>query len=110
MMAQAKAAVAAVPGVQAAFRDYTVGYADERKKSWTAQQTVELRGADAAPFLDLVGTLQAAGLTVDDLDWRVSDEKADQAPAATPTTPRCGRCWAMQRRRRSGLRSTTWWT
>ena len=79
MMAQAKPAATAVPAVAAAFRDYTVGYADEKKTRWTAQQTLELKSQDAQPLLDLVGRLQAAGLALVGLNWQVSDGRMDQA-------------------------------
>jgi uncharacterized protein len=79
MMAQAKAAAAAVPAVTASFLDYTVGYADEKKTRWAAQQTLELKGGDADALLDLVGRLQSAGLVLDSLDWRISDSKAELA-------------------------------
>jgi uncharacterized protein len=80
MMAQAKTIAAGAPGVSVAFRSYTVGYADEKKTRWTAQQILELKtGGDGAALLNLVGRLQATGLALDALDWQVSEGKIEQA-------------------------------
>ncbi|HKM64707.1 MAG TPA: SIMPL domain-containing protein [Acidisphaera sp.] len=80
MMAQAKSIAAGVPGVEVAFRSYTVGYADEKKTRWTAQQMLELKsGGDGAALLDLVGRLQTTGLALDALDWQVSESRIVQA-------------------------------
>ena len=86
MIAKAKAAATGAPGVTTAFRDYSVGYADERPPHWTAQQTIEIRGGGGGgeATLDLVGRLQALGLGITNLGWRVSDERSEQArPDAT---------------------------
>ena len=82
LMAGAGAAVKPVAGVHAAFLDYAVTLTDAKQPRWTAQQTLELRteAADRADaLLDLVGRLQADGLAVGSLGWRVSAARQAQA-------------------------------
>ena len=86
MMAQANATAAGVPSVTASFRDYSVGYADEKKTRWTTAQTLELRSAEADTLLELIGRLQGAGLVLDGLEWRVSPPRADQARRSASET------------------------
>jgi predicted secreted protein len=75
MVASAMKLAAAVPGVAAKAVDYSVDRADEKRGTWIAQQTVDLRGTDGPALLDLVGKLQANGLVVSTLDWQISAEK-----------------------------------
>lgn len=79
MMASAAKLVTGVAGITTAFLDYSVSFSDERPPRWTAQQTLEVRGADSERLLDLVAQLQAAGLVASNLAWQISDEKHNQA-------------------------------
>ncbi len=71
-MAEGMAAAQAAAGFDARALGYGVMPADERHNTWTAQQTLELRGADAPALLDIVGKLQEAGFVVRALDWQLS--------------------------------------
>ncbi len=67
LMVKAKAEAAGAAGVKTSFQDYSVDFADQNPTHWTAQQSVELRGAGGEQVLDLVGPLQGIGLAVADL-------------------------------------------
>ena len=62
----------AVAGVDARAVGYSVVPGDDRHATWTAQQTLELRGADGPALLDLAGKLQEHGLALASLDWQLS--------------------------------------
>ncbi len=79
LMVKAKADAAGAAGVKTSFQDYSVDFTDQKPTHWTAQQTVELRGAEGEQVLDLVGRLQGIGLAVADLGWQVSADRAEQA-------------------------------
>ena len=65
-------AARAVAGVDARAVGYSVAPNDDKHASWTAQQTLELRGSDGPALLDLAGRLQQAGLAAASLDWQLS--------------------------------------
>ena len=82
LMAEAKALASASRGIDVVFEDYSTNYVEEKGRNpayWTASQTVELRGQSGEAVLDLVGRLQAIGLTINGLDWQVPDEQANAA-------------------------------
>ena len=61
-----------VTGVEARAIGYSVSPNDDKRPTWTAQQTLELRGSNGPVLLDLVGTLQQQGLASSSLDWQLS--------------------------------------
>lgn len=76
-MAGALERARATPGLTISTGGYQVWRAYDRNAAqgapvWQASQTLELTTRDAAPLLDLVGTLQGQGLAVRQLNWRVS--------------------------------------
>jgi predicted secreted protein len=81
-MADALAHAKQVAGVTASTGGYGV-YRDPAGKPerWQASQTLELRGADGAALLTLVGTLQQKGLAVSELRWQLSADAAKRAEA-----------------------------
>jgi uncharacterized protein YggE len=79
MMAAAAKLATGVAGITTSLLDYSVSFTDERPPRWTAQQTLEVKGADSERLLDLVAQLQAAGLVAGNLAWQVSDERHNQA-------------------------------
>lgn len=79
LMAKAKAIANGAAAMRTSFRDHSVGYTGEKPSPWTAQQSIEIRGRDGEATLDLVGRLQAIGLGITSLEWRVSDERVEQA-------------------------------
>jgi predicted secreted protein len=68
----------ATPGVTVATGGYNVwrayGSSIASNQAWQASQSMTLTAADPAPLLELVGTLQAQGLAVRQLAFRVSRE------------------------------------
>lgn len=72
LMAGAVRTAQGVAGVEARAVGYSVSPADEKRTSWTARQTLELRGSDGPALLDLAGRLQEEGLAVASLEWRLS--------------------------------------
>ncbi len=62
----------AVAGVDARAVGYSVAPGDDRRATWIAQQTLELRAADGPALLDLAGKLQEHGLALASLDWQPS--------------------------------------
>ncbi|PHK93243.1 hypothetical protein CR162_19485 [Pseudoroseomonas rhizosphaerae] len=70
-MEQALAAARAVPGLHAATGGYWTSRVDENR-GWLASQTLNLRAAEPAALLELVGGLQGQGLVLGDLGWRLS--------------------------------------
>ena len=65
-------AARSVAGVEVRAVGYSVSPNDDRRATWTAQQTLELRGSERPALLDLVGTLQGLGLAAVSLDWQLS--------------------------------------
>ncbi len=61
-----------VAGIEARAISYSVSPNDDKRSTWTAQQMLELRGADGPALLDLVGKLQQQGLATASLDWQLS--------------------------------------
>jgi predicted secreted protein len=61
-----------VAGVDARAIGYSVRPADDKRATWIAQQTLELRGADGPSLLDLAAKLQERGLAAASLDWQLS--------------------------------------
>jgi uncharacterized protein len=61
-----------VAGVDARAIGYSVKPTDEKRATWIAQQTLELRGADGPSLLDLAAKLQERGLAAASLDWQLS--------------------------------------
>lgn len=82
LVAKAKAMTDRAAGIKTAFQGYSVSFIDDKPAHWTAQQTVEVRGADGEAVLQLVGHLQGLGLLIDSLGWQVSPDRADQAQRA----------------------------
>ena len=72
MIAAGMKAAQGVAGVEARAIGYSVSPNDDKRPTWTAQQTLELRGADGPALLDLAGTLQQQGLAAASLDWQLS--------------------------------------
>lgn len=72
-MEQALAAARGVSGVRASTGGYWTNRVEEGR-SWTASQTLNLRAAEPAAMLELVGRLQGQGLVMGDLSWRLSRE------------------------------------
>jgi uncharacterized protein YggE len=52
---------------------YRVFHIRQPHDTWQASQSITLRTHDGSALLPLVGTLQAQGLTVDQLAWQLSD-------------------------------------
>lgn len=70
--ARAVSAVTAATGNYGVWRNYGSGITSSQ--AWQGSQTLSLAAKDAAPLLELVGTLQAQGLAVRQLSFRVSRE------------------------------------
>ncbi len=79
LMAGAAAEAHRVAGVTAAFGAYGVSADDHRPPTWTARQSLDLRGTEADSLLDLAGRLQAAGLVIEWLGWQLSDARQEAA-------------------------------
>ncbi|MBV9539108.1 MAG: SIMPL domain-containing protein [Acidisphaera sp.] len=62
------------PSVEARAIGYEVTPIDDKRTGWTAQQTLELRGGDGPSVLDLAGKLQAQGMAIASLDWRLTPD------------------------------------
>jgi Protein of unknown function (DUF541) len=76
MIAQARSTAASAPAVAASVGDLVGAYADETKTRWIAEQRFGVAASDAAVVLDLAARLQDAGLSLDHLEWRISDARA----------------------------------
>ena len=61
-----------VAGVDARAIGYSVDPGDDKRTTWMAQQTLELRGHDGPSLLDLTGRLQERGFATASLDWQLS--------------------------------------
>lgn len=79
LVAEAVKEAHGVAGVDARATGYAVDPTDEKHTAWSAQQTVELRGANGPTLLDLAGRLQAHGLIMASLDWQLSDKASREA-------------------------------
>jgi predicted secreted protein len=69
----------AVSGVQASTGRYGTWQNQDPPRAWHASQTLQLRGPEPAPLLELVGTLQGQGLALSDLSWRLTREAEREA-------------------------------
>ncbi|HEY0420611.1 MAG TPA: SIMPL domain-containing protein [Acetobacteraceae bacterium] len=78
-IARALDAAKATPGVVPATGYYRVWRTGPPNDRWHASQTLDLHGADGEVLLKLVGTLQAQGLAVRQLAWRLAPETARRA-------------------------------
>jgi predicted secreted protein len=67
-------AVASVRAASGGYRVYQERDRDGRPTGWVAEQDLSLTGREAAPLLELVGTLQADGLNVNGLSYQLSAE------------------------------------
>lgn len=79
-LAQAKAA----PGITVTTSNYSVFQQQanpQAPRTWHASQGIELAGADGPALLALVGKLQASGLAVGQLGWRLAPATARSAHA-----------------------------
>ena len=79
-------AAQAVAGVDARAIGYSVSPNDDKRVSWTAQQTLELRGSDGPALLDLAGKLQEQGFAAASLDWQLSPALRRKAYDEATTT------------------------
>lgn len=68
----------AVSSVRVSTGGYWTGRGEEGR-GWQAAQSVTLRGGEAAPLLDLAGTLQSQGLAMQSLSWTLTREAARTA-------------------------------
>ena len=85
MMAAGMKAARGVPKVEARAIGYSVSPNDDKRPTWTAQQTLELRGSDGPTLLDLAGTLQQQGFAAASREWQLSPALRRQAHGAPPT-------------------------
>jgi uncharacterized protein YggE len=83
IMAAAVARAQAVPGISVRTDAYNVFRVDvnqyDRNGKWQANQSLMLTAADGPPLLALVDSLQQAGLTTNQLSWRLSPEATKAA-------------------------------
>lgn len=91
-IAKALAAAQAVDGINVQTGYYQVyqvqnepGVLSADNPVWRAQQSLQLDSLDAAALLDLVGALQAQGLTVANLWYSLSPERYEQVAAMLTT-------------------------
>lgn len=61
-----------IRGVEVKAVGYAVTPTDEKRTTWTAQQTLALQGADGSAVLDLANRLQEKGFVTAALDWQFS--------------------------------------
>lgn len=76
VMAKALAEAKATQGVIATTGSYQGWRVGQPAGRWRSAQTLELRGGDGPKILALVGSLQAQGLVVQGLSWRLAPETA----------------------------------
>jgi len=74
MIDKGLAAARAVSAVTASTGSYSVWYVTDPHPEWRAQQSLVLSARDGPALLGLVGQLQAQGLAVSSLGWRLADE------------------------------------
>jgi len=83
MMAAAVARAQQVPGISVRTDAYNVWRVDvsqyDRNGKWQANQVLTLTGGDGPAMLALVDALQQAGLTTNQLSWRLAPETAKAA-------------------------------
>jgi uncharacterized protein YggE len=80
LMAQANRIAGKVPRIVTIFQDYSTDFVDRADgvpAHWEASQTMEIRGQSGEAVLDLVGQLQAIGLSLGNLGWQVLPDEAD---------------------------------
>ena len=82
LVAETKAVTDKAKGIKTAFQGYSVTFVDEKPQHWIAQKAVEVRGANGEDVLDMVGQLQGGGLSITDLGWQVSQDRAEKAQRA----------------------------
>ncbi len=80
LVAKALEQVKLVAGVVSATGSYQVWHSSQPEQ-WNAEQTLDLHGRDGTALLRLVGTLQAQGMTLSRLGWRVAGNTARTAKA-----------------------------
>ena len=85
MMAAGMKAARGVAGVKARAIGYSVSPNDDKRPTWTTQQTLELRGPDGPTLLDLVGLVQQQGIATASLDWQLSPALRRKAHDAATT-------------------------
>lgn len=85
MMTAALAQAHGTNGIAATTENYFVSQSSPAKPNeprvWHAAQSVQLTGHDGGAMLNLVGTLQQAGLGLEGLVWRISPARAETARA-----------------------------
>ena len=86
MVADGIKAAQDVAGVEVRTTGYSVYPNDDKRATWIAQQTLELRGTDGPALLDVVGKLQGQGLATSSLDWRLSPALRRKAHNEATTT------------------------
>ena len=79
LVARSMTAARGTSGIDARAADYNTSPTDEKHSGWAAQQTVELRGTDGPRLLDLAAKLQASGLSMASLEWRLSEASERRA-------------------------------
>jgi len=104
VVAKAKALADKATGIKVAFQGYSMTFIDEKPAHWVAQQTVEVRGGDGEAVLTLVGSLQTEGLSIGNLGWQISAERAEKAhQTATIDALHCLRDQANEAARAVGM-------
>jgi uncharacterized protein len=73
-VARAIARAHQIPGVQVSTGTYNVWHQTQPKDNWHADQGLEIHGPDGAALLSLAGELQAQGLAMQRLAWRLKPE------------------------------------
>ncbi len=79
MIGKGLAAAQAVPAVTTSTGSYSVWYVTDPHPEWRAQQSLVLSARNGPALLGLVGQLQAQGLAVSSLGWRLADETGKRA-------------------------------
>lgn len=98
LMAAALVAVRRIAAVRASTGGYAVWRPNEPKDAWRASETLSLTSENGPALLALVGALQAKGLTVSSLAWRLApatERAAREKAEATAITKLEGRAEAV---------------
>ncbi|HUC17681.1 MAG TPA: SIMPL domain-containing protein [Acetobacteraceae bacterium] len=74
MIGKGLATTRAVSAVTTSTGTYSVWYVTDPHPEWRAQQSLVLSARDGPALLSLIGQLQAQGLAVTSLGWRLADE------------------------------------
>jgi uncharacterized protein YggE len=76
----AMAAAEKINGITTSSEDYQVfeNRVNNKPGTWTASQTISVRGTDAAAVLELVGRLQGLGLLLNNIAWSLSPDHQKQ--------------------------------